>query len=319
MEFVEGETLGQILARLRGVTGVATETWDMAKELSRLFDTSDFGDDSGPRYAPGAGLGAEPGAPPCGQAALAGEPGPAALETRDITADYCYKVAAAFAEVAEGLQHAHSSGVTHRDIKPSNLILDRSGHLRILDFGLARLEGQQSLTVSGDLVGTVLYMSPEQAMARRVPVDHRTDVHSLGATLYETMTWRAPFQRKTYQETLSDIIFRDPEPPRKLNPRIPKDLETIVLKCMTKDPVRRYNTAEALAQDLRRFVRGDPIEARPQSPWELAARRSRSSMMFRSIWPAFSKKHRWVLRGAVATAREMPPRLDAPSCSARRS
>ena len=114
-------------------------------------------------------------------------------------------------------------------------------------------------------MGTVLYMSPEQAMAKRVPLDHRTDVYSLGATIYEVLTGNPPFRGKDQHETLSQIIVRDPRPPRQLNPRIPKDLETIVFKCLRKDPKDRYGTAEALAQDLQRFVRGDPIEARLES------------------------------------------------------
>ncbi len=178
---------------------------------------------------------------------------------------YFEKLAEAFAEVADGLQHAHSKGVIHRDIKPSNLILDQDGRLRILDFGLARLEGQESLTISGDLVGTVQYMSPEQAQVKKTQVDHRTDVYSLGATMYEMLCGRPPFKGKNHQDTLSQIIERDPVEPRKLNQRIPKDLDTIVLKCMRKDLGDRYGTAEALGQDLRRFVRGDAIEARPES------------------------------------------------------
>ena len=179
-----------------------------------------------------------------------------------------------FADVADGLQHAHSKGVVHRDIKPSNLILDGDGKLRILDFGLARLEGQESLTLSGDLMGTVLYMSPEQAMAKRIPLDHRTDVYSLGATIYEVLTGQPPLKGKDQQDTLSQIIVRDPRAPRQLNLRVPKDLETIVLMCLRKDPADRYGTAEALAQDLRRFARGDTVEARPERGWERFVRRA---------------------------------------------
>jgi len=186
---------------------------------------------------------------------------------------HCLRMAAAFADVADGLQHAHSKGVVHRDLKPSNLILDREGRLRILDFGLARLEGQEALTASGELLGTPLYMSPEQARRRKVPVDHRTDIYSLGATLYEMLTWRPPFQGKDREDTLSQIIERDPPEPRQLNPRVPRDIETIVLKCLRKDPADRYGTAEALGQDLRRFVRGDPVEAKPQGKWERILRR----------------------------------------------
>jgi tetratricopeptide (TPR) repeat protein/predicted Ser/Thr protein kinase len=185
----------------------------------------------------------------------------------------CYRLAEEFAAVAEGLEHAHSLGVIHRDLKPSNIIRGREGRLRILDFGLARLATEATLTRSGDVLGTPLYMSPEQAMAKRIPIDHRTDIYSLGATLYEMFAGRPPFEGKDHQDTLSQIIFRDPGPINRVNRGVPRDLETIVLECLRKDPADRYGTAEALAQDLRRFVRGDPIEARPQSGWERAARR----------------------------------------------
>ncbi|MBI4605152.1 MAG: serine/threonine protein kinase, partial [Planctomycetes bacterium] len=208
-----------------------------------------------------AGSGASPFGP--GEEGLAGLAGFARL-------------AAALAGAADGLQHAHEHGVVHRDVKPSNLICDREGKLRILDFGLARLEGQKSLTVSGDLVGTPLYMSPEQARRRKVEVDRRTDIWSLGATLYEMLALRPPFQGKDHQDTLSQIIEREPVPPRRLDDRIPRDLETIVLKCLRKDPAGRYGTAEALAQDLRRFARGEPVEARPQSRLERLAARARA-------------------------------------------
>jgi len=181
---------------------------------------------------------------------------------------YFGRLADAFADVADGLQHAHSKGVIHRDIKPSNLILDREGVLRILDFGLARIEGQESLTVSGDFVGTPRYMSPEQAQRREIQVDHRTDIYSLGATMYELLTLRPPFLGKDHTDTLSQIIERDPVEPRRIQPRVPQDLESIVLKCLEKDVRDRYGTAEALAQDLRRFVRGDFVEARPPERWK---------------------------------------------------
>jgi tetratricopeptide (TPR) repeat protein len=188
-------------------------------------------------------------------------------------ASYFENLAKAFADVADGLQHAHSKHVTHRDIKPSNLILDGEGRLRILDFGLARLEGQESLTASGDFLGTPLYMSPEQARRKKIPIDHRTDIYSFGATLYEMLTLDPPFRGKDHADTLSQIIERDPVEPRKCNPRVPRGLETIVLKCMRKQADDRYGTAEALAQDLRRFVRGDAIEARPQGRLDRVLRR----------------------------------------------
>ncbi len=187
-------------------------------------------------------------------------------------ARYSSDMALAFAGAADGLQHAHQNHVVHRDLKPSNLILDRDGRLRILDFGLARLEGQESITVSGDFIGTPAYMSPEQARAKQVAIDHRTDIYSLGASLYEALTLRPPFRGRDAQDTISQIITRDPEPPRKVNPRIPKDLETIVLKCLRKEAWERYGTAEAMGQDLRRFARGDAVEARAEARWERMVR-----------------------------------------------
>ncbi len=122
--------------------------------------------------------------------------------TRD-DQEFYLGLARCFADVADGLQHAHSKGIIHRDIKPSNLILDREGRLRILDFGLARLEGQEGLTTSGDMVGTPQYMSPEQARRRKILVDHRTDIYSLGATIYEMLTLEPPFRGKDHADTLS--------------------------------------------------------------------------------------------------------------------
>ncbi|MBI4602961.1 MAG: protein kinase, partial [Planctomycetes bacterium] len=116
-------------------------------------------------------------------------------------------------------------------------------------------------------------MSPEQARRRRIGVDHRTDLWSLGASLYEAAAGRPPFQGSDPQDTLTRIIEEDPPAPRRLNPRVPRDLETIVLKCLRKDPRDRYPAAEALAQDLMRFARGEPVEARPPTGWEVLARR----------------------------------------------
>jgi serine/threonine protein kinase len=184
------------------------------------------------------------------------------------------RIADAFAEIADGLQHAHSRKVIHRDIKPSNLILDSEGHLRILDFGLARFEGEASLTLTGDVLGTPFYMSPEQARRRQIPIDHRTDIYSLGATLYEVLTRRPPFQGEDQREMLSRIIEQDPQPLRRVDSAIPRDLETIVLKCLRKNARDRYDTAQALAEDLRRFARGEPVEARPLPPWAGVTRRA---------------------------------------------
>jgi WD40 repeat protein len=166
-------------------------------------------------------------------------------------------------QAAEALEHAHGQDIIHRDVKPGNLMVDGRGRLWVTDFGLAHVRGQASLTMSGDLLGTLRYMSPEQALAKRVVIDHRTDVYSLGATLYELLTLEPAFPGKDRQELLRQVAFEEPRPPRKLNRAIPAELETVVLMAMAKGPADRYATAQDLADDLRRFLEDRPILARP--------------------------------------------------------
>src|SRR5262249_39760930 len=174
-------------------------------------------------------------------------------------------------QAALALEHAHQLGVIHRDIKPANLLVDGRGHLWVTDFGLAHVLGDPKLTLTGDLVGTLRYMSPEQALAQRVIVDHRTDVYSLGATLYELLTLEPPFRGTDRQERLRQSAAEDPEPPRRLDPAIPADLETVVLKALAKEPEGRYTTAQELADDLHRFLEDRPIRARkPNLPQRAA-------------------------------------------------
>jgi len=167
--------------------------------------------------------------------------------------------------VAEALDHAHQIGVVHRDIKPANLLLDLAGHVWIADFGLARLEATAGVTMTGDLVGTLRYMSPEQAMARRGLIDHRTDIYSLGVTLYELLTLEPAFAGNDRHEVLRKIATEEPARPRQINKYIPQDLETILLKATAKNPEERYATAQELAVDLRCFLDDKPIHARPPS------------------------------------------------------
>jgi eukaryotic-like serine/threonine-protein kinase len=174
-------------------------------------------------------------------------------------------------QAAQALEHAHGLGVLHRDIKPANLLVDDRGHLWIADFGLARLQGAGDLTLSGDLLGTLRYMSPEQAAGGRI-LDPRTDVYSLGATLYELLTARPAFDGPDRQELLRQITQADPPPPRQLDPTIPHDLETIVMKAMATEPCHRYATARELALDLARFLTNRPILARRPGPAEHLAR-----------------------------------------------
>jgi hypothetical protein len=180
---------------------------------------------------------------------------------------YIRAVARLGAQAAEALDYAHQLGVVHRDIKPANLLVDGRGQLWVTDFGLAQFkrEGEPSLTLTGDLVGTLRYMSPEQALAKRVPIDHRTDVYSLGATLYELLTLRPVFGGGDRQELLRQIAFDEPRPPQKLNKSIPAELETVLLKALAKNPAERYATAQELAEDLRRFLEDKPVLARRPS------------------------------------------------------
>ncbi len=170
------------------------------------------------------------------------------------------------ADVAAALHHAHLQGVTHRDIKPSNLLLSSAGRLSVTDFGLARMLEQPGMTVTGEFVGTPAYMSPEQITAGRVPVDHRTDVYSLGATLYELLTLRPPFSADGRDRLLAMVIQKEPPAPRSIVAKIPRDLETICLKCLEKDPDRRYQTAQDLADDLRRYLNRFAIHAKRVGP-----------------------------------------------------
>jgi serine/threonine protein kinase len=166
------------------------------------------------------------------------------------------------AQVAEALDHAHEQGVIHRDVKPSNLILDRHGQPWVADFGLAQVGTDAALTATGELLGTLRYMSPEQSLAQRVGVDHRTDIYSLGVTLYELLVLRAAFPSRNRQDLLRQISTEEPPAPRNLNPAVPADLETVVLKAMSKDPSDRYPTAREMAADLRRFAENRTVVAR---------------------------------------------------------
>ncbi len=171
-------------------------------------------------------------------------------------------------QAAEALEHAHDLGVVHRDVKPANLLVSVRGHLWITDFGLARLQNDMGLTLTGDLLGTLRYMSPEQALAKHGLVDHRTDIYSLGATLYELLTLQPACPGKHRQEVLRQIEEEEPLPPGRLCPAIPADLETIVLKALAKEPDSRYATAQELANDLRRFLEDKPIRAKRPTAWQ---------------------------------------------------
>lgn len=165
-------------------------------------------------------------------------------------------------QAADALDYAHRQGIVHRDVKPGNLLLDETGKIWITDFGLALIASEANLTVSGGLLGTLRYMSPEQLEGGRALVDHSTDIYSLGVTLYELLMLRPPFADADVRSALNSTAERDPIPPRRLNRRIPVDLETIILRCLEKASVDRYPTAAELRDDLQRFLADRPIRAR---------------------------------------------------------
>ena len=178
--------------------------------------------------------------------------------------------------VAAALQHVHESGVIHRDVKPSNILLDSDGRPKVSDFGLARLEEALELSRTGDFAGTPYYMSPEQVKRRRREIDRRTDVFSLGVTLYEMLTLVRPFDGETSREVFQRIITREPQDPRELEPHVPRDLGVICMKAMEKQPRHRYPTMQAMEDDLRRYLDDHVILARPPGLLRRGTKWSRS-------------------------------------------
>jgi serine/threonine protein kinase len=244
MQFIDGQTLAAMVADLRQRGGRAP--------TPEAQPTTPHVAGAPAPTAPVADTGA--------RAAASTERGP-------LDRAYFRRVAELGIQAAEALDHAHQMGIVHRDVKPANLMVDGRGNLWVTDFGLAQVQSDVRLTMTGDLLGTLRYMSPEQALAKRVVVDHRTDVYSLGATLYELLTLEPAFTGNDRQELLRQIAFEEPKPPRRINKAIPAELKTIVLKAMEKNPAERYATAKEMADDLRRFLGGQPIQARAPGVW----------------------------------------------------
>jgi serine/threonine protein kinase len=248
MQYIEGRTLAQAIAELRAQnpSGVAPANASPPTET----------------YAPDSAVRAEIRPVPSARA----DTRPVAVFSteKSIRSRQFFGWAARLGiQAAEALDHAHQQGIIHRDIKPANLLLDARNNVWITDFGLAHMRSQVEVTMTGDLLGTLRYMSPEQALAKRAPVDPRMDIYSLGVTLYEILTLEPALNGRDREELLKQIAFDEPRPPRQINKAIPSELETIVRKAMEKDPAERYDTAQELADDLRRYLEHKPITARP--------------------------------------------------------
>ncbi len=262
MQYIDGQSLAEVIAQLRR---------DRDGESMRAE-----GENRNGLYRDADGI------------ARAGHTPPAAISTARSGqgVQYYRAVAQLGVQAAEALDHAHQQGVIHRDVKPSNLLLDAAGHLWVADFGLALFHGGPGMTATGGTVGTLRYMSPEQALAKRALVDHRSDVYALGVTLYEALTLQPAYIGSDREELLQQIAAGDAQPPRHLEPAIPIELEIIVLKAMAREPDGRYETAQDMADDLRRFLEGQPILARRPSLRERAVR--------------WARRHRKALAGTMA-------------------
>jgi serine/threonine protein kinase len=273
MQFIEGQTLASFIGELRMLEGLDEPRGAAARETSPTVTGRLVNGELAPADLLPSPLAGEGGP----QGRMRGMSGHAAVSPSSSIRSRAFSrtVASLGIQAAEALEHAHGLGVFHRDIKPANLLVDDRGTLWITDFGLARLQNDSGLTMTGDLMGTLRYMSPEQALAKHGYLDHRTDIYSLGASLYELLTLRPAFPGDDRQAVLRKIAEEEPTAPPRLNESIPRELETIVLKAMAKEPESRYATARELADDLRRFLEHKPTKARRPSLTERVTKWSR--------------------------------------------
>jgi len=258
MQLIEGQSLAALIAELQRV---ASGQWPVAGGERTAAHGQGSADAHVREGTPPLARSETPSPVATGRAPLATH---YSLSTAHSTrSPSFFRMAASLArQAAEALEYAHQMGVIHRDIKPANLLLDPRGQVWIADFGLAQIQTNAGMTMTGELLGTLRYVSPEQAMAKRGLVDHRTDIYSLAATLYELVTLTPVFDGKDRHALLRQIGFEEPRPPRSLNRAIPFELETILLKALAKSPADRYGTAQEFADDLQRFLEDKPIQAR---------------------------------------------------------
>jgi serine/threonine protein kinase len=261
MQFIRGEGLDKVLRdlrRLRAASGALTVGAGPAEaSVAHSLLTGQFA-------APAAASpedSSRSSAPP-EPATADGAHSPSTLSASGSEGNYYRGIARVAVQVADALAYAHRQGILHRDVKPSNLLLDPQGTVWITDFGLAKAEGTDDLTQTGDIVGTVRYMAPERFDGRSLP---QSDVYALGVTLYELLTLQPAFDDVNKARLVEKVLHEPPVRARKIDPRIPRDLETVVLKCLAKDPAERYASADLLAEDLRRFLADRPIKARRAS------------------------------------------------------
>jgi serine/threonine protein kinase/Flp pilus assembly protein TadD len=266
MQYIEGRDLASAIAQLREQSGC--QVYDSRHQATvdvAVGEAVTTSASPAPATKPLAGL---------------------STERSTKAAEHFRAVARLGTQAADALDHAHQMCIVHRDIKPANLLVDDTGRLWVTDFGLAQMQSDTRLTMTGDLVGTLRYMSPEQALAQRIVVDHRTDIYSLGATLYELLTLEPAFNGSDRQELLRQIAFEEPKPPRRINKAIPAELETIVLKAVEKKPQERYATAQELADDLRNWLQDRPVKARRPSYVQRARK--------------WARRHRILVRAVMA-------------------
>jgi serine/threonine protein kinase len=278
MQLIEGQSLANVIEEMRAHERLRSD--EQPRTSGADLKSSDKGEATGP-WSP---------LPPT---PLSRGPETVARHSASMSTDrslrrnsFFQRVAQLGLRAAEALDHAHQAGVIHRDIKPANLLVDVRGNIWITDFGLALFQTGAGLTMTGELLGTLRYMSPEQAWARRGEIDHRTDIYSLGVTLYELLTLHPVFEGQDRHELLYKIAHEEPREPRRLDRNIPVELETIVLKAIAKSPSERYATSQDMADDLQRFLEDKPILAKRPTLRERAVK--------------WSRRHRYLVWSAAA-------------------